>query len=182
MPAKFDGVMINCGKCGGVAGFKCYYKISGDDYPELKAQILDGSLFVANCVKCRSDIQVAQTLRYSDYSPGKNFFVYLCPKENLAESYAVIQSLPGLRSANGTKVYVVNTLDELQKVISSFDFGLIPPETHIDQSVDSARQGEAVTRQVDSVFESFARGELPPGLQSLAEKKRKLPWYKRWFG
>jgi len=182
MPAKFDSVMINCAKCGGIAGFKCYSKISGDDYPDLKAHVLDGSLFVANCVKCRGEIHVTQPLRYSDYSPGKNFFVYLCPKENLAESYDLIQSLPGLRSANGTKVYVVNTVDELQKIIVSFDFGLIPPETHIDQSVYSAWKTEELNRQVDSVFESLARGELPQGLRSLTAKKRKVPWYKRWFG
>lgn len=181
MPSKFDSVMINCAKCGGIAGFKCYSKISGDDDPDLKAQVLNESLFVAKCVKCRCDIQVTQTLRYSDYSPGKNFFVYLCPKENFAESYDLIQSLPGLRSANGTKVYVVNTVEELQKIIISFDFGLTPPETHIDQSVDSAWKAEELNRQVDSVFESLACGELPHGLQSLTVKKRKAPWYKRWF-
>jgi len=182
MPAKFDSVLINCSQCGGVAGYKCYNKISGDDYPELKASVLDGSLFVATCVKCKKEIHVTQTLRYSDYSPEKHFFAYLCPKENLVESYQLIQTLPLLRE-NGTRVHVVSTVSELQQIIISYDYGLSPSETHIDQSVDAARQAEALNRQIGDFFSAMERGELSLGLRVIAEsKKKKLPWYKRWFG
>lgn len=180
MPSKFKDVSFACAKCGASISHRFWVKISADDDPKLKSQIMDTSLFSSVCVKCQTPVDVIQDLRYSDYSKGMNFFVYLCPKENLAQSYEFIQTLPMLRS-NGTKVHVVNTVSVLQTLIASYDLGLSPQETHIDQSVDSAKFAEGLNRQIDEFYASMQKGELPPGLQTLAMKK-KDPWYKRLFG
>ena len=154
MPSKFKDILLACGKCGASISHRFWVKISADDDPILKAQTMDSSLFSSFCVKCQTSFDVVQNLRYSDYSKGMSFFVYLCPEANLAQEYEFIQKLPMLRSY-GTKVHVVNTVAELQTLITAYDFGLSPQETHIDQSVDSAKFAEGLNQQIAEVFASM---------------------------
>jgi hypothetical protein len=187
MAAKSKQASLSCGKCGSSVPFTFWYKISGDDYPELKLRVMDGSLFSTQCGVCKTSISVVQDLRYSDYSTNKNFFTYLCPKEDLQKSYEFIQSLPMLRN-NGTRVHIVNTLAELQTIIASYDLGIHPPETFIDQSVDSARRTEDLNLQVEDFFGALLSGDVAKGLQQANKKKRcNAPWsfknfWNRLFG
>lgn len=177
MPAKYDSATIVCGSCQKKAVYRVCVKVSGDDYPELKAQVLDGSLFAVQCQQCHGTFHLAYPFRYSDYS--KHFFAFLCPKEQMQENYGIIQMMPSLR-ANGTRVHVAQTVEELQRLITSYDLGLSPPETHIDQSVDAAREAEALFQVIDASFARLDQRALQA--QAAAEKAKKRPWYKRLFG
>jgi hypothetical protein len=169
-PANCSDIKINCEKCGQALTYRYWERISASGSPELKLKILDGTLFDVKCGVCGALVTVEQPLNYSDYSCGKNFFVLLCPRSIREASYEAIQMLPALRS-NGTRIHVVNTVEELQHLIVSYDYGLTPPETIIDQSVDSAKKAEALNSQIDAVFESLAKGELPPGIAEQSKKK-----------
>jgi len=173
--AKSNQVSLKCENCHSSTPFTFWAKVSGDGYPDLKRKILDGSLFSTRCETCDTSINVSQDLRYSDYSTGKNFFVYLCPKEDLQKSYEFIQTLPMLRS-NGTRIHVVNTVPELQTIIASYDLGVQTNETFIDQSVDSAKMAEALNRKIDGVFAAFEKGQAAKDFQFASLQKDKPSW------
>jgi len=150
MPAKYSDVMLGCRGCGNKFAYRHYVKISGDDYPDLKAKVLSGELFHAACPSCRCITNIVANMRYSDYSKSKGFFVYLIPEDMMEPERSFIESLGGLRS-DGTRVHLAHTLAELQSIIKTYDAGFKYPETHIFQS----REGMAKSKQLDASMADF---------------------------
>lgn len=73
-----------CCKCGGSNNLKIYRSINVSEDPELKARVMDGSLFVWKCPACgQANLARYETL-YHD--PEKKVMVWLIPTGELPES------------------------------------------------------------------------------------------------
>ena len=178
MPSESNMEEWSCPKCQHKSPYQWWYKVSADENPELREQVLSGDLFVASCDGCGLRGQVLPEMRYVDY-PGK-FFVYLVQKEMVEQSSEFINHMPLLRRT-GTRIHVVHTVAELQSIILAYERGDQPPETEISVPEAAQAQFNEMNRKMadfEAAMSDPTRGEETLRAM-LRGNKRKAPGKKR---
>lgn len=160
MPSKFSTAKLSCPYCGTAFDYRHWTKISGDDYPELKEEILSGAIFQAVCPKCNRGHKVIANMRYSDYSRLRNFFVYLVPEDMMEKERQFIESLGGLKK-NGTRIHLAHSPSELQSIIKTYDSGLKYPESHIFQSAQGVAKSHQIHGALDQMVSELKTSTKP---------------------
>lgn len=83
MPSKSTSVNIRCPKCQSILTGTCWEKVDGDANPELRANLLNGTLFQVKCTTCDHTFDVHTVFRYTEDSEG--LYIYLIPNPLLAQ-------------------------------------------------------------------------------------------------
>jgi len=111
----------SCSRCGAPQSITTYNSINVGEQPELKAQVLDGSLFVWECPHCGTRNLLRCRLLYHD--PSERLMVWLTGgdaelEDKVAEAYG---------AAGELKDYTLRFVDEpgdLIEKVKVFDAGL----------------------------------------------------------
>ncbi len=112
---------VSCPHCGAVVKTQMAEGINAGENPDLKARVLDETLFDWKCPECGYEAQLIYPCLYHDKS--KNFMIYVVPNGcNCAlQSVDVSEAFPQL---DGVTKRVVSTLTGLKEKILIFEAGL----------------------------------------------------------
>lgn len=114
-------IEVSCGRCGASHTLNTYSIVNVGERPELKAQVLDGSLFVWECPHCGSRNLIRGKLLYHD--PSERLMVWLTGGDRELEAKAS-EAYGGFGEI---KDYVLRFVDEpgdLIEKVKVFDAGL----------------------------------------------------------
>lgn len=112
---------VSCPHCGAVIKTQMSEEICADENPNLRASVLDETLFDWKCPECSYEAQLVYPCLYHDKS--KNFMIYVVPNgcDCALESVDVSESFPQL---SGVTKRVVSSLTGLKEKILIFEAGL----------------------------------------------------------
>jgi hypothetical protein len=153
MPSESKMEEWSCPKCQKRSQYQYWFKVSADESPALREQVLSGDFFEVNCEGCGLRGQVMPEMRYVDY-PGK-FLVYLVQLKMLEQSSEFINTLPLLRRF-GTRIHVVHTVADLQSIILAYERGNQPPETEIAVPEAAKAQFNDMNRRMAELEEAMS--------------------------
>lgn len=121
MASKSIELQVQCPDCKKRQPVQYWLKISADENPELKRQLLNRNLFQYNCGFCGNKFSVRSDLRYLDVPLG--LYIYLHPEKPYTVDSDILQMLEFMKSV-GTpfhSVYEAHNLDELVRLILEHD-------------------------------------------------------------
>lgn len=112
---------VSCPHCGAAVKTPMWPGINAEENPELRARVLDETLFDWECPKCGYRAQFMYPCLYHD--PGRGFMVYAVPNGSGKEFQPVdiAEKFPQL---TGLKKRVVPTLAQLKEKVLIFEAGL----------------------------------------------------------
>ena len=112
---------VSCPHCGAVVKTQMATGINAGENPELRARVLDETLFDWECPDCGYQAQLVYPCLYHD--KVKNFMIYVVPNgcDCALESVDVSESFPQL---SGVTKRVVTSLIGLKEKILIFEAGL----------------------------------------------------------
>ena len=117
----FSTVEVSCSRCKQSRELQVYDSINVGEHPELKAQVLDGSLFVWECPYCGGRNLLRRQLLYHD--PSERLMVWLtCGSEDL-EAH-VREAYGGVDQLRGYTLRFVDDAGSLIEKVKVFDSGL----------------------------------------------------------
>ncbi len=112
---------VSCPHCGAVIKTQMSTGINTSENPDLRARVLDETLFDWECPECGYKAQLVYPCLYHDKI--KNFMIYVVPNgcDCVLESVDVSEAFPQL---NGVTKRVVTSLTGLKEKILIFEAGL----------------------------------------------------------
>jgi|GEM_PF-6644372 len=168
MLSKSSKLPFKCLSCATDFEITHWFKVDGKYEPQLKAAILDDSIFVVCCPKCSAKYRLNQSIRYCEFrSDGTNFHAYLIDPADIPKQREYIEMLP-LHRMNGSRIHVVTSSGELQQLIRAYDSGGLPPETIIRVSDDDQKnvQHDESLKRVKATMDGFQKELLSGKLSS----------------
>lgn len=112
---------VSCPHCGAVIKTQMFTGINAGENPDLRARVLDETLYDWKCPDCSYEAQLVYPCLYHDKI--KNFMIYVVPNgcDCSLEPVAVSEAFPQL---NGVTKRVVTSLIGLKEKILIFEAGL----------------------------------------------------------
>ena len=139
--SHFDTLTMRCSACSAEFEAEVYSLVNVADDPDLKAAVMDGSLFVRRCPRCGAANLVRRAVLYHD--PAELLMISLTDGAAGAERTAreIFISTPGLAQYTGRLVDSVGDLIEKVKI---FDAGLDDAAMEICKYVTKQELGREV--------------------------------------
>lgn len=112
---------VSCPHCGAAVKTQMWPGISAEENPELRARVLDETLFDWKCPACSYEAQLVYPCLYHD--KNRKFMIYVVPNGNdcALRSVDVSEAFPQFA---GMSKRVVASLAELKEKIMIFEAGL----------------------------------------------------------
>lgn len=145
-----------CGTCGAAFTTDFPEKVNAREEPELKAAILDGSLFITECPKCGKRSIARTPLLYHD--PDTRLMIWLpADAEQEVDAVRIFSSTPGLEDYTGR---LVAGAGELIEKIKIFDAGLDDIAVELCKYVTMQETGKEVSMKFLRIDDSAAEMTL----------------------
>jgi len=113
--------LATCQKCGGQHNVAIYKSINTALDPDLKAAVLDGSLFLWECSHCGAQNLMAYECLYHD--PDQKFMIWMLP-QGMPEGPQTDAIMNQVRAMGDYRLRSVKNAGELMEKVLVFDAGL----------------------------------------------------------
>ena len=119
--SRFDVLSMRCSACSSDFEAEVYSLVNVGDDPDLKASVMDGTLFVRRCPHCGAANLVRHPVLYHD--PSELLMIWLTDGAPASERTAreIFISTPGLEQYTGR---LVDSVGDLVEKVKIFDAGL----------------------------------------------------------
>ena len=136
--SRCQDVTFSCPKCGKVFSATIWLSVNSTLSPELKEQVLDGTLNVVNCSHCGLTAASPELLLYHDME--KRLMFYISPyadEESRLEAADKAEELLADQLAKltpETSIHVLNSMDDLRDMIARLESAETPDGTLMESA------------------------------------------------